>query len=603
MDIVLQDNGSVTAFGKTWTPDPLFRPSILFRDGETVYFDEARETSSERFVSGLGQGMRAVYGDFAAAPGLRFECAVLVYDGGDRADFTFVPLSEGEREIEEVRWPAPLTADGDGCYALLPTMQGQLVPSGWPKEIGRHIPFDGQMCSSAAYMPWWGEVTPEGGYLAVAESPWDMKYSVDRPAGGPTRIYARHLPSLGRMRYARTVSFYFLPAGCGYVDLCRRYREIADEAGRAVTLREKAAANPNVDRLVGACVMHVPGKNHVVPESRYYDREEPSNNESFFPFSLWEERARMLHEHGVESLYLHQDGWGQPGYDNGHPDYLPPCEELGGWEGMKSLGDTLHELGYLFGIHDQYRDYYVSARTYDEDNAVMAPDGSIHTHAIWAGGKQSYLCASLAPAYVKRNFSALLAHGIPLDAAYLDVFTCNDADECANPRHPMTRGECLRYRASCFRYLTAHGIVPSSEEVNDWAMDCLVFCHWAPYPADVAVPLPLFNLVYHDCVLIPWMMPAGAWGIPEGTTGFLHCLLNGGMAYVSTYDEGDALEENIRQVKIVRELHLHVAREKMVNHEFLSDDRARQRTTFSDGTEVTVDFSDGTYAIRYGDDQ
>ena len=26
---------------------------------------------------------------------------------------------------------------------------------------------------------------------------------------------------------------------------------------------------------------------------------------------------------------------------------------------MKSLADTIHECGYLFGIHDQYRDYYL----------------------------------------------------------------------------------------------------------------------------------------------------------------------------------------------------------------------------------------------------
>ena len=34
-------------------------------------------------------------------------------------------------------------------------------------------------------------------------------------------------------------------------------------------------------------------------------------------------------------LYLHLDGWAQPGYDNQHPDYLPACKEAGGWEDMK----------------------------------------------------------------------------------------------------------------------------------------------------------------------------------------------------------------------------------------------------------------------------
>ena len=98
--------------------------------------------------------------------------------------------------------------------------------------------------------------------------------------------------------------------------------------------------------------MHCAGKSHVTPDSRYYDQAHPENNDRLVPFSHWEERVRRLREKGVHRLYLHQDGWGQPGYDNQHPDYLPPCREMGGWEGMKSLADTLDACGYLFGIHD-----------------------------------------------------------------------------------------------------------------------------------------------------------------------------------------------------------------------------------------------------------
>ena len=57
------------------------------------------------------------------------------------------------------------------------------------------------------------------------------------------------------------------------------------------------------------------------------------------------------------------------------------------------------------------------------------------------------------------------------------------------------------------------------------------------------------------------MMPAGAWGIPEGTTGFLHALLNGGMGYMGEYLEGGELRENIRQWQVIRDLQQHVAME------------------------------------------
>ena len=103
--------------------------------------------------------------------------------------------------------------------------------------------------------------------------------------------------------------------------------------------------------------MHTGIKKSVQPESRFYDKAHPENNESLNTFAEREKEARTLHELGVKKMYMHLDGWGQPGYDNQHPDYTPACKEAGGWKGMKSLVDTMHDFGYQFGIHDQYRDY------------------------------------------------------------------------------------------------------------------------------------------------------------------------------------------------------------------------------------------------------
>ncbi len=595
----LLDAQRIEAHGKLWCFDPFFETAILFAGGEQVPFSAAQEKREQPIQTGLGDGIRLTWSQFPGHGDLTLEADILLV--GDRADFSLVTVREGRGTIQEIAWPAPLMADDAADYAVVNTMQGQLIPSHWPEQVAEKLPFDGQMCSEAAYMPWWGEVTEQGSYLAVVQSPWDTKYTIRHPAGGPNRIYARHLPSLGRMRYQRTVSYYFLPAGSDYGTLCRTYRHIADEKGTPMTLREKAAENPNVDRLIGCGVMHVDGKTHVTPDSRYYNQEAPEKNERLVPFAHWEERVRMLKEKGVTQLYLHQDGWGQPGYDNQHPDYLPPCRELGGWDGLRALSETVTGLGYLMGLHDQYRDYYLDAPTYSADSACQNPDGSIYGHAIWAGGRQNYLCASLAPDYVKRNFDQLFAAGIQLQATYLDVFTCNEADECANPRHPMTRAQCLQYRAQCFHYLTAHGVVPSSEEVNDWAMRSQVFCHWAPYLTGSAIPVPLFNLTYHDCVMIPWKMDAGEWGIPEGTTGFMHALLNGGMGYISDQAEGEALARNIAQWRILSRLQKQVAYEKMTEHAFLTPDRNRQETVFSDGTRVTVDFATNGFRIVYPD--
>ena len=98
--------------------------------------------------------------------------------------------------------------------------------------------------------------------------------------------------------------------------------------------------------MIGCAFVHKGIKTIVQPNSDFYDPENPEKNNNLTTFAQREKEVRHLHELGVKKMYLHLDGWAQPGYDNQHPDYLPACKEAGGWEGMKSLVDTMHECGY-----------------------------------------------------------------------------------------------------------------------------------------------------------------------------------------------------------------------------------------------------------------
>lgn len=399
---------------------------------------------------------------------------------------------------------------------------------------------------------------------------------------------------------------------CDYNTICKAYRQYAKETGRFVTLAEKELRNPSITKLIGASVVHKGIKKHIDEKSIFYDREHLEKNDSVTPFAFREKEIRFYKEKGVEKLYLHLDGWGNPGYDNKHPDILPPCEEAGGFEGMKALSRAMQECGYVFGIHDQYRDYYFDAETFEESNACRNAEGHIFEQALWAGGRQSYLCASLAPFYVKRNFERLLDGGVHLDAAYLDVFTCNEPDECDNPAHRMSRKDCLHYRSTCFAYLNSRSIAPSSEEVNDWAVPSLAFCHYAPYSfmldkpgaPEKGIPVPLWNLVYHECVIIPWFMDK-----TEKADYMLYGLLNGGIGYLDrdgayagcdgAFDvPAQIVDESIARCKVISALHEKVAHAELLCHEFLNADKTRQRTVFADGTRVTVDLKEGWYEIE-----
>ena len=608
---------TITHEGDSWNWGEGFRPRMECEEG-TIYFADAKKISHEEWKTGIGHGILSHFEGFelnGADAGIAFDTIVWIEEVSGDVFFEWVPLSTETVKVKSVYWPGYMEFDEkkDSWYTLLNWQQGLLVPNTWKTAVDKVV-FDGFMGTAGAYMPWFGQVKDRAGYIAICEQPWNAAYYTEHPAEGPyTHVGIRWEPSLGKMDYRRVMKYSFVK-DCDYNDLCKIYRNYVIEKGRFKSLAEKAVKTPSIDQLIGSAFLHKGIKTQVMTNSDFYDAENPDKNNHLTPFSVRTEEIKKFHELGVEKLYLHLDGWAEPGYDNQHPDYLPACEKAGGWKAMKELSDTMHECGYLFGIHDQYRDYYYAAKTFDENFATRLADGTIPSHARWAGGPQTYLCATQAPFYVKRNFTEIMDNGIKLDCAYLDVFTCNEGDECSHPWHKMTRRECYEYRNTCFEYLLSKGILPSSEEVNDWAIPSLVFCHYAPYDFMLdrpgspkkGIPVPLFNLVYHDCLIEPWMMDK----VSEEEDYMLYAVLNGGAPYLvrdGAYQNTDgsfaggveiSIEDQIKRRKVVSDLHEKVAKCEMVRHEMVDGNPEVQRTTFADGTVVTVDFQAQTYQIR-----
>lgn len=608
---------TITHEGDSWNWGEGFRPRMECEEG-TIYFADAKKISHEEWKTGIGHGILSHFEGFelnGADAGIAFDTIVWIEEVSGDVFFEWVPLSTETVKVKSVYWPGYMEFDEkkDSWYTLLNWQQGLLVPNTWKTAVDKVV-FDGFMGTAGAYMPWFGQVKDRAGYIAICEQPWNAAYYTEHPAEGPyTHVGIRWEPSLGKMDYRRVMKYSFVK-DCDYNDLCKIYRNYVIEKGRFKSLAEKAVKTPSIDQLIGSAFLHKGIKTQVMTNSDFYDAENPDKNNHLTPFSVRTEEIKKFHELGVEKLYLHLDGWAEPGYDNQHPDYLPACEKAGGWKAMKELSDTMHECGYLFGIHDQYRDYYYAAKTFDENFATRLADGTIPSHARWAGGPQTYLCATQAPFYVKRNFTEIMDNGIKLDCAYLDVFTCNEGDECSHPWHKMTRRECYEYRNTCFEYLLSKGILPSSEKVNDWAIPSLVFCHYAPYDFMLdrpgspkkGIPVPLFNLVYHDCLIEPWMMDK----VSEEEDYMLYAVLNGGAPYLvrdGAYQNTDgsfaggveiSIEDQIKRCKVVSDLHEKVAKCEMVRHEMVDGNPEVQRTTFADGTVVTVDFQAQTYQIR-----
>lgn len=598
-----------------WSWQKGFEARLECEEG-IVFFRDALKITHTNVSSGLGEGILSRFEGFrieGREVSYTFETFVRVEQATGDVFFEWIPICEDGLKVLKLYWPGEFEfiQNDRNWYTLINMEQGVLIPNTWETELAPLV-FEGFFGTAGGFMPWFSQIRNRTGYIAICTTPWNAGYQAEHPAGGPyTHVGVRFEPSLGSMEYKRVMRYTF-SNDCDYNDMCKIYRTYVREQGRLKTLKEKAAKTPSVDKLIGCAFVHKGIKTSVKENSDFFDPQAPDKNNHLSTFDEREKEIRAIHEAGVEKLYLHLDGWAQPGYDNQHPDYYPACEEAGGWAGMKSLADTMQECGYMFGIHDQYRDYYKDAESFDEEYACRLTDGTIPEHQRWAGGPQSYLCATQAPAYVKRNFKRIQDNGIHLDGAYLDVFTCNEGDECCNLRHRMTRRDCYDYRNLCFEFLLSKDILPSSEEVSDWSVPSLVFCHYAPYDFMLrepgkpryGVPVPLFNLVYHDCLIEPWMMEK----INDKEDYMLYALLNGGAPYLirdgaypntdgSFEVEGQTLENDIKRCRVVTELHEKVAKCEMVSHEMVDGNWEIQRTTFSDGTTVTVDFSSQTYKI------
>jgi hypothetical protein len=333
--------------GATWSGCDGIEPQLT-REDRSFSFAGAATVTHERIETGTGVGVRSVFAGFAGAD-YAFETYIWIERSSGDVLCEWVPLREcgAEPRIDRVLWPAPLSFDHADAHdvTLITHEQGVMIPNNWPTEVGTDaVSFGGRFETAGGYMPWFAQLRSDGhAYIAICETPWNAGYDIDHPAGGPyTHVGMWFEPSLGRMDYRRVVRYRLLDHA-DHTAVCKTYRAYVNERGRLRTLAEKAARNPSVRDLLGRSWVHVGIKTKVQPDSSFYDPAQPGKNDSLVTFAQRERQMRTLHEMGAGRLYLHLDGWAQPGYDNGHPDYLPACREAGGWKGMKSLVDACHE--------------------------------------------------------------------------------------------------------------------------------------------------------------------------------------------------------------------------------------------------------------------
>jgi len=329
---------SASSAEAAWRWRPADDKDVELRDGRSFSLLSARRKEAGAFHTGFSAGMRITLADFPVAPRARID--VLVHLIGSEAVFEIVAV-EDITNLATLAFPKALeTGTAETDVAVIPRMQGILIPGNWRQEIR----YRDLANSRALYMPWWGQLAGEKGVQTILETSDDAGAEYAHVPGEPTRIQPLWYASMGRLRYPRVVR-YVLDNKGGYVRMAKRYRRYVQETGQFVSLAEKRLRTPNLDKVIGNPVVHIGALHHNVKGSRFYRTTRMESNHQVQTFESLAASLRSLKTAGIAEAYVHLDGWGFYGYDNTHPDVLPPGPEQGGWNGIRMLADTCDSLG------------------------------------------------------------------------------------------------------------------------------------------------------------------------------------------------------------------------------------------------------------------
>ncbi len=386
----------------------------------------------------------------------------------------------------------------------------------------------------------------------------------------------------------------------GYVGIAKQYRSVAREKGLLVTLEEKAKKTPAVRKLFGAVDLW------------FWDdvlkwRYEGKNSRSF---------AEILGKLGMTDIL---------------------------WSGGDSRQNVeyFNSLGFLSGKGDIYQDVYDPAwnlppwentKGWPEDLVLLPSQERMKGWVTYYNGKDypgGVICSTRSIEWMKRLIPPDLASH-PYAARFIDTTTANPLRECYNQNHPLSRSDDRRGKTAMLDYVSGGlGLVTGSETGMDWAVPSLHYfegmmslgpyrfndsgysllgddapsAEYLRYQVGTSYRIPLFELVYHDCVVSYWYWGDSSNRVPDvwRDKDLFNVLY--GTPPLWVVDPGvwsTHKDRFIASYKDGRATAVRTAGKEMTSHSFLTADKTVQRSSFADGTEAWVNFGTRPYTLDSG---
>ena len=609
---------------------------VVFRnpDGEREVIDlrRARSTSSEE-----GNGRLVLTYIFAGPP--TFELGISFALTDDSVEMTLEHLIT-DSVLEEIVYPAALGEVQSGIddgYVVVPHHQGVIIPSRlesgfmrckhntWAaiSDVDRRIPFN----SVSLNMPWYGLSRDESSLYFEVQTPADcslwilgnIPYDEEKMASVDTRdgrVFGRRISALtpiwrasrGALSYPRRLTISTLSGG--YVGMCQRYRKNAERKGLVVTLKEKIRQNPGIERMIGAVDVKTYIYTHRLNEPALRSFSEPildGYEKCHTTFGQVGQMMSELRARGVDRAMFLLGGWNRAGYDREHVDMWPPAEPAGGVDGLSRLSEQASSTGYVLTLHDNYQDFYPDAPTYDPRYIMKDRHGAVLAGGIWDGGLCHLICSKPAIDLLKRTLKEVLGT-TKVSGYYLDTITSATLYECFDSEHPLTRNEDRNAKEDILDFIAQQSLVVGGEGGVDWAVPKCVFFEGTPGRAkghttgiegsDFGISTPLFNLVYHDCIIQYWQhgQPFGRF---DHSSHVLHNVLTAQPPNFSLIFEQwkSLLPHVVETAKLLGALHRRTVDSRMIAHSFLNADYSLQQAAYEDGTRTIVNFGMEEFSV------
>jgi hypothetical protein len=516
--------------------------------------------------------------------------AVVTLDRG-RPEFT-LDLAGDVGLSGPLRFPHPfLTRTGDRL--VIPMNEGIAYPvEDTSIEPFRLIAYGGHGIS----MSFWGVTDDQQGHLAIIETPDDAAIQMQRMHNCLV-VAPEWDPQKGRLGYARRLRYVFFDRG-GHVAIAKRYREYIRQHGRLITLAEKRQSNPNVDLLIGAVNVWS------------WDRDAVS-------------LVKELQEAGITRIL-----WS----GGGSADALRALNDMNVLTSRYDIYQDVMDpanFPFLNGVHGDW-----TTAAWPGDVIKKADDNWLRGWGVKGKQGEWYYCGVIcdlrAPDYARKRIPAELASK-PYRCRFIDTTTAAPWNECYHTNHLMTRTESREAKMRLLDLVSRElNLVTGCETGHDAAVPYLHYFEgmlslgpyripdagrdmqriWSEVPERVAkfqlgqdYRLPLWELVYHDCVVAQWY-----WGDYNNKLPSLwdkRDLFNllYGTPPMFMFNRSLWQSQKARFVQSYTNTCPYVKAsgyKEMTDHRFLTPDRSVQQTCFGRDLTITVNFGTTAYPLPSG---